>query len=69
LLTITNKYIKSLQFNVNDYLALLVTLLIRRDCHLSQIAYTINMFVGLRSWLPDDIFSQLLNYLIILSVM
>jgi len=36
-LPITDKGTGSLQFRVNDYLALLITLLIRHVCHLNQI--------------------------------
>jgi len=48
-----------MQFRVNDYLALLVTLLIRRVLHLNQLAYsrphTVNMLVCLHSWISDEI--------------
>jgi len=52
-LPITNKSAWSLEFRMNDYLALLVTLLIKWFHHLNKILLI--MLVCLRSWSSDEI--------------
>jgi len=52
---ITDELTGSLQFRVNDYLALLVTLLIRRVRHLNQVLLICACACVLCSWLSDDI--------------
>jgi len=50
---ITNKWARSMQFGMNDYLALLVTLLIIHVRHLNQ--NSVNMLMCLRGWLSEGI--------------